>query len=227
MNRRARIALLVTAVLAAAALVPLAARQVPFFRVRRIELVGVRYLDPQRVVTALGLAPEQNLFDPLGEARAGLEAVAGVVSVELDRRPPGTLRVTVVERLPAAFVSGETGMIALDCAGRPLPYDPAASGLDLPLVPRADSALVRTLCMVRAADSALYQQVELARDAGTGEGAVTLELGQQRVLIPSLPTTEEITAVGAVRRHLAAARRDATELDARFAGWIVVRRERS
>jgi len=226
-TRRRRIAVLATAAVAAVALVPVIAREVPFFRIRRIELVGVRYLDPQRVVTALGLTPEQNLFDPLGDARVGLEDVAGVVSVELDRRLPGTLRVTVVERLPAAFVSGEGGMIALDCIGRPLPYDPAASGLDLPLVPRADSALVRTLCLVRAADSALYQQVEFARDAGDGEGAVTLELGQQRVLLRSLPTTEEIIAVGAVRRHLAAARRDAAELDARFAGWVVARRERS
>lgn len=223
--RRRRLVLLVVGLVVVVATGPFLIRQVPFFRIRRIELVGVRYLDPQRVLRALALEADQNLFDPLGDAARRVEGLAGVVAVELDRRVPGTLRVQVVERAPAAFVSGREAMIALDCAGRPLPYEPAATGLDLPLVPRADTGLVRTLCLVRQADSALYHDVELARYAG--DGAVTLELGQQRVRLRSLPTTEEIQAVAVVRRHLAGTGRRVRELDARFEGWVVARRERS
>lgn len=225
MTRRARVAAIAGAVVLVGVAGPFLLRRIPFFRIRRVEAVGVRYLDPDSVIAALGLGPRQNLFDPLGAARERVERMPGVVQVTLDRRPPGTLRVTVVERRPTALVSGRERMIALDCEAHPLPYDPAASGLDLPLVSRADTALLRTLCQVRAADSALYQEVEVARPAG--DGAVTLDLGQQRVLLRSVPTTDEILAVGAVRRHLAAAGRDVAELDARFAGWVVARPERS
>lgn len=215
----------IAGLVALAYLVPLGLRHLPVFRVRRVELVGVRYLAPERVLHALALAPDQNLFDPLGGAQERVRRLAGVVSAEVTRRLPGTVRVEVVEQTPVAFVSGAHGMIALDCDAHPLPYDPTASGLDLPLVQRADTTLVRTLCIVRASDSALYDDVEIARH-GRG-GAVTLDLGRQRVLLRSLPTTDDIRAVGVVRRHLAATNTPAAELDARFAGWVVARRRHS
>ncbi|HKI94928.1 MAG TPA: hypothetical protein VJ992_06520, partial [Gemmatimonadales bacterium] len=60
-RRRALIGLAAVAALALlAVLVPLGLRHVPFFRVRRVELVGVRYLAPDQVIGALGLAPDAN-----------------------------------------------------------------------------------------------------------------------------------------------------------------------
>lgn len=206
-------------------LAPFALRHVPFFQVRRIEVVGVRYLSPERIMAALELEPEQNLFDPLDQAAERLRGMPGVLSAELGRELPGSLRVTVVEKTPVVFVSGPDGMVALDCDGRPLPFDPTASGLDLPLVARAEPTLVRTLCIVRAGDSTLYREVNWARNRG--EDAVTLDLGRQRVVLRSLPTTDEIKAVGSVRRHLTARGRPADELDARFAGWVVARWDRT
>lgn len=211
--------------LVCAFLAPFLLRQVAFFDVRQVELVGVRYLAADRVLDALELVPDQNVFDRLGPAVERVRRLAGVVSATADRRLPGTIRVRVVERLPVAFVSGADGMIVLDCDARPLPYDPALSGLDLPVVDRADRGVVRTLCIVRASDSTMYHDVN--RVTGTGAGAVALNLGRQRILLRTLPTTNEIKAVGAVRRHLAAADRPAEELDARFAGWVVARRGRS
>ncbi|MCH7873740.1 MAG: FtsQ-type POTRA domain-containing protein [Gemmatimonadetes bacterium] len=223
-----RIAVWIGAVAAAGALAvtaPLLLRQIPFFRVRQVELVGLRYLAAERVLDALALQPDQNLFDPVGEAIRRVQGMAGVVEARIERRLPGTLRVTLVERVPAAFVSGPTGMIPLDCDARPLPYDPTRGGLDLPLVGRADRRLVRTLCIVRASDLTMYRNVNWARAAG--EDGVALDLGWQRVFLRMLPTTDEIKAVGAVQRHLEAVGDTAAELDARFAGWVVARRSRT
>jgi cell division protein FtsQ len=211
--------------LGAVVLSPLALRQVDFFRVRRVELVGSRYLAPEQLVAGLGLAPDQNLFDNTGDVARRVEQVGGVVSARVERRLPGTLRITVVERVPIAFAPGATGLVPLDSAGRALPYDPAATGLALPLVPRVDTLVLAALAQVRAADSALYLDVDAARRADGG--AVILELGPRRVMLRSRPTVNDVQAVAAVRRHLAASGRPYTELDARFEGWVVARRSRS
>ncbi|HEY2825820.1 MAG TPA: hypothetical protein VGI83_09765, partial [Gemmatimonadales bacterium] len=81
------------------------------------------------------------------------------------------------------------------------------------------------LCAVRAADTSLFQAVDGVRRGGAG--AVTLELGAQRVIVRSAPSSEEIRAVAAVRRTLAVTGRPYDELDAQFAGWVVVRRTRT
>lgn len=214
-------------VLAAAlawAVAPLALRQVAFFRVRRVELVGLRYRSPESVLTALGLEPDRNVFENNGTVARRATALPGVERVRVERRLPGTLRLVFVERLPVAFVPAPEGLVAVDAEGEALPYDPAATGLDLPLIRQLDSVLVRTLALVRVTDSALFQDVDAAR-RGAHE-TVILELERQHVLLRAIPTTFDIRAVGAVRRHLGETRRPFDELDVRFAGWVVVRRGR-
>jgi cell division protein FtsQ len=203
----------------------LALRHLSFFQVRRVELVGTRYLSPESLVRGLGLRPDQNLFDDTGEIARRAEQVAGVVSARVERRLPGTLRVVVVERVPLAFAPGPNGLAAVDAEGRTLPYDPAATGLELPLVPGADSLVLGALGRVRATDSTLYQEVEAAQRGPAG--SVMLELGQRRVVLRGQPSLEDVQAVAAVRRQLAATGRPYAELDARFAGWVVARRSRS
>jgi len=211
--------------LGVAAAGPLALRHVSFFRVRRVELVGTRYLSPEQLVGQLGLRPDQNLFDDTGEIARRAEQVAGVVSARVERRLPGTLRIVVEERVPLAFSPAPKGLAALDADGRVLPYDPAATGLELPLVPMPDSLVLGALARVRAADSSLYQEVESAQRGPPG--SVMLELGDRRVLLRGQPSREDVQAVAAVRRHLAVTGRPYAELDARFAGWVVARRSRS
>jgi hypothetical protein len=196
-----------------------------FFRVRRVEVVGARYLAPERIVEALGLAADQNLFDPLGEAAERVAAVPGVVRVGVGRRPPGTVRVTVVEREPAGLAPGRTGLVPVDCDAAALPYDPARSGLALPVVERADSVLLSALCVVRASDSALYAAVQAVR-AGGG-GSVILELAEQRIRLDGAPSTADVEAVVLVRRHLAQTGRAFAELDARYRGLVFARERRS
>lgn len=212
-------------VLSGVLLGPLALRQASFFRVRRVELVGTRYLSPEPLVGQLGLRPDQNLFDDTDQIARRAEQVAGVVSARVERRLPGTLRIVVVERTPLAFAPAPNGLAALDADGRTLPYDPAATGLELPLVPRPDTLVLGALARVRAADSALYQEVQTAQRGPAG--SVMLDLGERRVVLRSRPTPEDVQALAAVRRQLAESGRPYAELDARFVGWVVARRSRS
>ena len=226
MKRSALVAIALAAgVLAAALLAPLGLRELGVFRIRRVELVGARYLAPDRFVARLGLRPDENLFDDARAIERRAEQVPGVVSARVERRLPGTLRIVVVERTPIAFTPGSNGLVVLDATGQPLPYDPAATGLDLPVVPRPDSVVLGALARVRVADSPLYQEVETAEPGPNGP--VLVSIGQRRLLLRGVPPRDVVLAVGAVQRHLAASGRPYAELDARFRGWVVVRRGRS
>lgn len=225
MKRRGRWLLAGAGAAVALAVLPVALREVAFFRVRRVEVVGARYLAPERIVEGLGLAADQNLFDPLGDAEQRVAAVPGIVRVAIGRRPPGTLRVTVVEREPAGLVPSRSGLVPVDCDASALPYDPARSGLALPVVERADSVLLRALCVVRATDSALYAAVQAVRTGGGG--SVILDLEEQRIRLNGAPSTVDIEAVGLVRQHLEETGRAFAELDARYEGLVFARGRRS
>jgi cell division protein FtsQ len=219
------VALAAFGLIVAAAGSPVALRHVAFFRVRQVELAGVRYLSPDSVLAVLALKPDQNVFDDASAIERRAETLGGVVNAKVERKLPGTLKVSILERVPVAFAPGPDRMVALDGDGRVLPYDPAGTPLDLPVIERTDSLLVRTLSVVRLADSALFQDVDGARRGS--RGGITLELGSARVLLPGIPAPEDVRTVGAVRRHLASTGRRYEELDARYEGWVVVRRSHS
>jgi cell division protein FtsQ len=218
-------------VLAAGALLALAhggrwaLRHIEFFRIRQVELEGLRYLSPDKVVSALELGPRPNLFDPLGPIERRLESLPGVVRARVERVLPGTLRIGIVEQAAIAFLPGSEGLVPVDSAGQPLPYDPVAGGLDLPVLAGADEAVLSVLALVRRADSVFYHEVQAA---GRGEdGSVWLELDGRRVLFSAAPGIDVVRAVAIVSRELEASGRRRRELDARYAGWVIARRERT
>lgn len=211
----------VVALLVAIALLPKALRHVAFFRVRQVELIGVRHHSPGRLIEALSIAPDRNLFEPLEEIEERAVELPGVVFAKAKRRMPGTLTIEVEERVPIAFVPTSTGLLAIDAEAHPLTYDPTETGLDLPIVQMVDSVLARVLATVWTADSALYKHIDAAR-LGDGD-VVILELGPTEVILRKEPTTDEIRAIGLVRRHLTATGRPYDELDVRFEGKVIVR----
>ncbi len=200
-------------------------RQLDFFRVRQVELLGVRYLSPDVLLAALEFDSSLNVFDDLDAAEERARSLFAVADARLERRLPGTLRVIVTERVPVAFGKGPHGLVALDGDAKPLPYDPALSGLDLPIVERTDSSLVATLAMLRMVDWDLYHALDGARF--DGQHGVTLVLGSQRLMFRGVPSVDDIGAVSAVRRHLISTETPFEELDMRFEGWVTVRRPRA
>jgi len=203
--------------------VPLLLRQAGFFRVRQIELVGVRYLAPAAVIGALRLAPGASVFDDLDEITARVRALPGVADARVARRVPGSLKVIVKEVEPVAFVPGRgtRELSVVDGEGRPLPYDPSRRALDLPVAASADSGLVAMLALVQAVDPTLFEEITAAR---ANRSDVVLELGVRRLLLARDAGPEVIRAVVLVTQDLASRSRRYAELDARYAGQIVVRR---
>ncbi len=207
-------------------LAPTLLRRVAFFHVRQIELVGVRYLSPGAVITALRLRPDVSVFDETAPLAARVRELRGVAEARVERRLPAALQVIVREVEPVAFVAapaGGRGLIAVDAAGQALPYDPARVTLDLPVAATADSGVTGVLALVRSVDPTLFQDVTAARRVGRGD--VELEVGPvaHRVLLTRDAGPEVVRAVLLVTQDLATRGRSYAELDARYAGQVVVR----
>jgi hypothetical protein len=222
------------AVLAALALwlaAPSALRRLAFFRVRQVEVVGVKNLDPDAVLSALRLDPRASVFDDTRLLADRVRGLAGVADARVVRRLPAALKVIVREVEPVALVPGAGGLVAVDAGGRSLPFDPTRAGgagsLDLPIAQVADSGIVQVLGRIQAFDPVLFQDIDAARRFGGTRGDVLLELGSHRVLLARDAGPEVVQAVVLVARDLAAKARRYAELDARYAGQVVVRRKAS
>jgi cell division protein FtsQ len=194
------------------------------FRVRRIELVGLRHLSPDALIRALRLDSDASVFVDRELLADRLKGVRGVVDARVERRLPATLRVVVREAEPVAFTpaSAGRGLAVLDDAGRELPFDPARSALDLPVAQSADAGVAAVLGLVRSVDPELFRAVLGAR-SGTA-GAVILELAGARILFDPGARPDDIKAVVHVAQDLEARGRSYAELDARYTGQVVVRR---
>jgi cell division septal protein FtsQ len=218
-------ALLVLGALLAAVLLwdgaPRLLRRLDFFRIRRVEIAGLQYLAPGKVIAALELDARSSVFDDLGAANSGLRALPGIQSAEVRRRLPGTLEIIVEEAVPVALAPRGAGMALLDSSGKVLPFDPAATAPDLPIAASADRVVARVLASVREHDPVLFGRIGAAwrvRDD------VILDLDGRRLWFGPAVTAEDIRAVMAVAQDLARQGRKYQELDGRFAGQVIVRR---
>lgn len=194
------------------------------FRLRQIELVGVRRLAPEAVITALRLPAQASVFTDTRLLADRVRGLSGVADARVARLLPGTLRVRVTEVEPTAFVAaaGPNGrLVPVDARGHPLPFDPGRAPLDLPIAASGDSGLISVLALVQSVDPTLFAQITGAYPLG--EGDVALELGTRGVLLGRDAGTADVLAVGLVARDLEAKGRPYTQLDARFAGQVVVR----
>jgi cell division septal protein FtsQ len=210
---------------------PSVLRRLAFFRVRQVEVVGVKNLDPDAVLAALRLAPKASVFDDTHLWADRVRGLDGVADARIVRLLPAALKVIVREVEPVALVQGAGGLVAVDAGGRRLPFDPSRAaggggGLDLPIAQAADSAIVQVLARIQAFDPVLFQDIDVARRFGA-RGDVLLELGSHRVLLARDAGPEVVQAVVLVARDLAAKARRYSELDARYAGQVVVRRKAS
>lgn len=203
---------------------PLALRRLPLFRVRQIELVGVRNLAPDAVIASLRLGPRASVFSDTRLLADRVRGLAGVADARVVRRLPAALLVEVREVEPAALAPARGGLVAVDGSGRALPFDPARSGLDLPIAAGGDSSVAGVLALIQSVDPALYQTIAGARVVTRGARGVVLEVGSRRIVVAPDAGPEVIRAVVLVAQDLAAKGRPYTELDGRFAGQVIVRR---
>ena len=199
-------------------------RGLDFFRVRRVEIAGLQYLDPAKVIAALKLSPKASVFDDPAPLRRRVYAMPGVNAVEVGHRLPGTLEVELVEAPPVALASRGDGLALLDARGRVLPFDPLRSAPDLPVAANGDALVTGVLARVRDSDPDLFARIGAAWRVGPD---VVLEVGGRRLWFGAQVSAEDIRAVMAVAQALARQGRAYQELDGRVAGQVIVRGARA
>ncbi|HWA56398.1 MAG TPA: FtsQ-type POTRA domain-containing protein [Gemmatimonadales bacterium] len=193
-----------------------------FFRVTRVEVRGLRNARADEVVKALPVPAGMSIFDDLAPIEQAADSLPGFERVSVGRKLPGTLVVTLREAEPVALVMRRGKLALVSEAGAVLPFDPTVGAPDLPVIREPDSLVAGLLARVRDADPTFFSSVTTGWRAGDD---VMLEVDGQRYLFRPDAPAEVIRAVTVVAQDLAKNRnkRRWAELDARFAGQIVVR----
>lgn len=199
---------------------PLLARMA-FFRVRQVEIEGARYLSPDEVVTRLAIDTTMSVWDDLDAPAARVAEHPQVLEASIERRLPGTLVVHVTENLPVALVPQANGFRAIDAAGRTLPIDPSRTAVDLPIVQRADSALLPLLAAIREAEPRVFDRVSEARRIGASEVLFLLTSYRVRAMLDVSPA--RLADIFPVEEDLARRNARIAELDLRYRDQVIAR----
>src|SRR6185436_9795826 len=154
---------------------PLAMRHMEFFRLRRVEITGVRYLDAAELLASLQVDTTMSVWDPTRPLAQRAEQRAGVLRARVRRRLPGTLVVEITERVPIALVPTAEGFRAYDDRGMILPYDPTRAVVDAPVLASRDTTLLRLLALIRAHLPSLYARTSEVSREGHGELLLRLD----------------------------------------------------
>lgn len=201
---------------------PRALRKFEVFRVRRVEVVGARYLSAAEVARALALGPKASVFDDPAPVAARALAIRGVRSATVRGRIPGTLQVRIEEFEPVALAPLDGKLTLVDRRGRSLPFDPTRAPTDLP-VAQADPAVAALVDRLRDADPRFYAAVT---SATRERNVIVVETAEHRVLFRVGASVKDIQAASAVAALVLSRRMAVRELDARFEGQVVVRGRR-
>jgi len=225
---------LIALIMAAAWGVRAGARQMAFFRVRSVEVRGVRYLQPAEIISRLKVDTLASLWDDLTPYRNRLRGHPQVSDVSVSRKMPGTLVVTIKENLPVALIQTPAGLLPYDSTGKQLPIDPARTNLDLPIVATDDPVLLKLVGAIRAAEPRVYARIEEAKRTGREEILLTLSRGvgsadtilRGRALLVRVPiglSVERLADIFPVESDLARRQLHVGELDLRYHDQVIAR----
>jgi cell division protein FtsQ len=195
--------------------------QLSFFRLRKVEVIGVRYLDPAAVAARLELDTTKSIWIDLTPLEERVAAHSQVADVDIGRRLPGTIVVRVTEHLPVALVPTRSGFQVVDVRGVVLPVDPSRTQVDLPIAAQRDTTLLRLLADIRAEQPGLFERISEARRVGRDE--LRLQLAGVAVLAMLDVTVQRLADILPVERDLASKRIQAAELDLRYRERVIAR----
>jgi cell division protein FtsQ len=162
------------------------------FRVTEVDITGLETLERGQVLALMDLTGETSVWDDTELWEARLLAHPLLKEAHVERRIPGTLVVSLVERRPVALAPTPT-LEPVDGDGVLLPLDPAESRMDLPLVEVRrtlppgvrrlagwERALVAEVARLSAADPGFFQLVSEVAWGGDGRTMV-VRLGEPSV----------------------------------------------
>ncbi|MCR4339797.1 MAG: FtsQ-type POTRA domain-containing protein [Gemmatimonadaceae bacterium] len=192
-----------------------------FFRVRAVDVRGLRYLSADDVVARLRVDTLQSVWQDLSILRRRVLGHPQIRDVSMTRRLPGTLVVTVIENLPVALLSDARGLHPYAGSGRALPIDPARADLELPVIFSQDPRLLAALERVRREQPVLFARIsEAARDRA---GDLVLGLDGFRVRAPLGVSADGLTDIFPVEFDLARRGLPIAELDLRYRDQVIAR----
>ena len=192
-----------------------------FFRVRRVEVRGARFTPPEDVRRRLAIDTTFSIWNDLEPLERRLAEHRQLADVTISRRFPSTLVVRIEEHQPVALIPGRNGLQAYDASGRALPLDPSRTPVDVPLLPRADTTLLRFLGQLQAVNRELFARVNEARRAGRDE--IVLDLVNFSVRLRPDLGVERLARISSVEAELAQRRSRPRELDFRFRDQVIAR----
>ncbi len=107
----------------------------------------------------------RSVWDDTSPLAGRIRSLPQVGGVEITRKLPGTLVVTIKENLPLAFSPSPRGLEAVDSNGVVLPIDPSRSNLDLPIALQRDAPMLALLGTMRSQQPVLFGRLsEIGRD---------------------------------------------------------------
>jgi len=195
--------------------------QLAFFRVRRVELVGARYIAPRDILRRLAVDTLASVWDPTGPLQARVAAHPSVKAARVRRKLPGTLVVEVTEWTPVALVPTRDGLRPFDERGVALPTDPAWTPVDVPVLLQRDTTVLRLLGAVQREAPSLFARVSEVRRTGAEE--LLLRLDTVPVRARTDVTPQRLWEIQPVERDLARRQRRVVELDLRYRDQVIAR----
>ena len=200
---------------------PFVLRRMAFFRVRKVEIVGARYVSIADVLDRLRVDTTKSVWDPTSALERRLLAHPQVRSAAVRRKLPGTIVVTITEHSPVALVPGAAGFRAFDARGVALPMDLARTPVDVPVIAQRDVSVLRLLGALRTEHPTLYARVSQVRLAGPDE--LVFELAEVPVRAMRTISVDRLAEIEPVERDLARRQLRAAELDLRYRDQVIAR----
>ncbi len=207
--------------LAAPLWAPLLLRRMAFFHVRRVEILGSRYLAPSDILDRLHVDTTVSVWDPTAPLAARVQSDPEIERVAIRRKLPGTLVVEITERTPVALVPANGGFRVYDARGIPLPIDPARVTIDAPVLMQRDTALLRLLGAMRDRMPAMYARVTTIQR--TADGELLFQFPLQPVRTMQDVTLDRLAEVEPVEADLLRKQLRVAEIDLRYRDQVIAR----
>jgi cell division protein FtsQ len=200
---------------------PLVLRQLSFFRVRKVEIIGARYVSASVLMDRLHVDTTVSVWDPTGPMVARLASDPQLRKVSIRRKLPGTLVVEIQESLPVALVSTNDGLRAYDERGTLLPIDLARTPIDAPILPKRDLGLLHLLGVLRNEAPTLYDRLSEIRITAPDE--VVLQFAGTPVRAMHDVTPARLAEIAPVEDDLSRRGLHAAEIDLRYRDQVIAR----
>jgi cell division protein FtsQ len=200
---------------------PLLMRRMDYFRVRRVEIVGARYVAPSDILAKLHVDTTASVWDPTSALVARVASHPEIQHVAVHRKLPGTLVIEVTERVPVALAPVPGGLRVYDERGVALPIDPTRVDVDVPVLREHDVALIRLLSRIKRRMPAFYARISEVRR--TGRDDLILELEKEPVRVMQDVSIERLAEVAPVEEDLARKQLRVAEIDLRFKDQVIAR----